>query len=313
MSYLLEALKKSETQSDTPLPDILTDTHTNLIEDDTSSIDWFKVGAIAAIVILAMVVAYLLGKEAGREIVQVPAVPITTPAESSTEASLPTAQSNVSNPAKLIPQARPAKTQSIESATTNTDVNWPAQTTRNNNTQLSQAEMGFVNPAAFNQPQPKAVKPSQAAEQPKVVATSTVGKMQQDNDEEEGRLLTGKNRNPFLEDKVEVSDQLMRRFMEAVEDTANLSDTQISASSREAAVPKLVNLPQAFQDAIPSLDFQTHIYSSDPLDRWLKVNGGIKTEGQMITPQIRLNQILPQQVILEYDDQEFSLPALSNW
>jgi len=63
---------------------------------------------------------------------------------------------------------------------------------------------------------------------------------------------------------------------------------------------------------IPSLDFKQHIYASDG-EGWVNVNGRDRYEGDVIADGLILDKILPQQVILTYRGEKFSLPALTNW
>jgi len=60
------------------------------------------------------------------------------------------------------------------------------------------------------------------------------------------------------------------------------------------------------------LQFELHIFASDG-EGWIRVNGEDKYQGDRIAEDLILTQILPQQVILNYRGESFSLPALSNW
>ena len=71
-------------------------------------------------------------------------------------------------------------------------------------------------------------------------------------------------------------------------------------------------MPASFQDQIPNLQFEQHIYASDG-EGWVKVNGRDRYEGDRISGELILTKIEPQQVILSYQGEQFSLPALSNW
>lgn len=75
----------------------------------------------------------------------------------------------------------------------------------------------------------------------------------------------------------------------------------------------LASKPQAFQDAIPHLTFQAHLYSSDDSKRWVRVNGKDRVEGDTIANGVRLVAILPNRVILSAQGQMFSLGAMTDW
>lgn len=115
-----------------------------------------------------------------------------------------------------------------------------------------------------------------------------------------------------IDDENEISADLLAKFNAAVEQTMALSDSEISQQSQSQIV-KLTELDESFQSQIPSLNFQTHIFSSEANKAWVKVNGNIVKEGDNIAQGLRLKKITPQDVILEYKQKTFSLPALSTW
>ncbi|MGR5065350.1 general secretion pathway protein GspB [Photobacterium sp. DNB22_13_2] len=72
-------------------------------------------------------------------------------------------------------------------------------------------------------------------------------------------------------------------------------------------------LPASVQDRIPALNFQTHIYSSAPNSRWVKVNGSEAYEGDEIAPGVTLRRIDPREVVFDFESYLISMPALSEW
>lgn len=125
----------------------------------------------------------------------------------------------------------------------------------------------------------------------------------------------------------DVSDDLLTLFQSAVAETAresgnknvdnftdNLTDKlpTIATNTKTLAIKPLTDMPNWVQQGIPSLTFEQHIYSSDG-HGWITVNGRDRYEGDMITSDLQVNKILPQQVILKYRGETFSLPALTNW
>ena len=71
-------------------------------------------------------------------------------------------------------------------------------------------------------------------------------------------------------------------------------------------------MPAWVQEGLPRLSFEQHIYASDG-EGWVKVNGRDRYEGDSIANGVIIDEILPQQVILTYRGEKFSLPALTNW
>jgi len=71
-------------------------------------------------------------------------------------------------------------------------------------------------------------------------------------------------------------------------------------------------MPNWVQQGVPPLAFEQHIYATDGAG-WVKINGRDRYEGDSIADGVILNEILPQKVILTYQGEKFSLPALRNW
>jgi hypothetical protein len=128
-----------------------------------------------------------------------------------------------------------------------------------------------------------------------------------------------------------VSDDLLARFQAAIEETQvdsdldwQQSDSQLASSHTSSAssqltdnseqnpIPSLTQMSQQFQNTIPSLSFEQHIYTSDG-QSWINVNGRDRYEGDYIEGNIIVEKILPQEVILSSQGEKFSLPALTNW
>ena len=92
----------------------------------------------------------------------------------------------------------------------------------------------------------------------------------------------------------------------------NIFDSLYNSNNSMAAIRPLAQMPQQIQNSIPSLDFEQHIYASDG-QGWVKVNGRDRYEGDYIGDNLVVEKILPQKVILSFQGETFSLPALTNW
>nr|WP_226975429.1 general secretion pathway protein GspB [Vibrio navarrensis] len=64
---------------------------------------------------------------------------------------------------------------------------------------------------------------------------------------------------------------------------------------------------------LPALNLQSHIYSNDSQRRWLKINGAEYRQGDWIEQQVKLVEILPQSVVVEFDGEKIAIPALYEW
>ncbi|TYK67403.1 AAA family ATPase [Colwellia echini] len=74
----------------------------------------------------------------------------------------------------------------------------------------------------------------------------------------------------------------------------------------------LSQMPKRLQDDLPSLKFEQHVYTSDKKG-WVSESGSNYYEGDFITDRLKLDKILPQKVILTFEGQTFSMPALTSW
>ena len=112
-----------------------------------------------------------------------------------------------------------------------------------------------------------------------------------------------------------VSDDLLARFQAAIDDTKNSTVNQTEPTLNQTAngeIKSLTKMPAWVQEGVPSLRFEQHIYASDGAG-WVNVNGRDRYEGDNIANGVIIDKILPQQVILTYRGEKFSLPALTTW
>jgi type II secretory pathway predicted ATPase ExeA len=112
-----------------------------------------------------------------------------------------------------------------------------------------------------------------------------------------------------------VSDDLLARFQAAIDETKDkpLPPQQDEAmNSVDGEIKALTQMPAWVQNGVPKLRFEQHIYASNG-EGWVNVNGRDRYQGDMITAELQLSKILPQQIILTYRGEKFSLPALTNW
>ena len=112
-----------------------------------------------------------------------------------------------------------------------------------------------------------------------------------------------------------VSDDLLALFQTAMEETkeqpVTLAKTDTLAKANSDIQP-LTQMPAWVQNGVPNLQVEQHIYASNG-QGWINVNGRDRYQGDMITSELQLSEILPQQIILIYQGEKFSLPALTNW
>jgi type II secretory pathway predicted ATPase ExeA len=118
--------------------------------------------------------------------------------------------------------------------------------------------------------------------------------------------------------KVEgVSDELLEQFKKALshndnQNTLNNSTYRNNTEKSSVQIEPIENMPSWVQDGIPPLQFEQHIYASDG-QGWVKVNGRDRYEGDTISRQLILVEILPQKVVLNFRGEKFTMRALSSW
>lgn len=110
-----------------------------------------------------------------------------------------------------------------------------------------------------------------------------------------------------------VSAELRDKFASAIEATED--SRRSNTAQRNAAAPArdINSLERQLQQQIPPLRFDAHVYATTASQRWVKVNGKTLQEGQWVTADIRIKEITPQFVLLQWGSQLFSMAALTEW
>ncbi|WP_448211269.1 AAA family ATPase [Colwellia sp. MEBiC06753] len=110
------------------------------------------------------------------------------------------------------------------------------------------------------------------------------------------------------------SQELLAKLQQAVEESDEPLDMQDDAEplSEQLQVPSLLDMPARVQNKVPAMQFEVHIYATDG-NGWVRVNGRERYEGDTIAANVTLVKIMQNSVILEMDNEQFSLPALSSW
>lgn len=85
--------------------------------------------------------------------------------------------------------------------------------------------------------------------------------------------------------------------------------TEQKLSNSEAPLPnKIYNLnelPLSIQQSLPTFIISVSLYSDDPASRMAKINGQVIKEGQYLTAGLKLEEIIPDGVILSYQNYRF--------
>ncbi|CAB9492919.1 general secretion pathway protein GspB [Alteromonas macleodii] len=115
-----------------------------------------------------------------------------------------------------------------------------------------------------------------------------------------------------------VSPELMARFNAAVaaldskaqDDTPAEEETKITVKDD---LPRVDQLPVRLLTRLPTMNFSAHMYASRPADRWVRVNGRQIGEGDWIADRVQIVNIEAQRVVLSFEDEIFTMAALTDW
>ena len=142
-------------------------------------------------------------------------------------------------------------------------------------------------------------------------------KLLDENGQEVGGTVLNAN-EPLTADDSPSSQALLAKLQKAMEEVdaqGDVSDAAIEDIAQTIApdVPSVSQMPSWILSSLPKMSFNTHIYATEPADRWVKVNGKELGEGDWIDGQLRVERIEQQHVILNFQGHEFSMRALSEW
>jgi general secretion pathway protein B len=73
-------------------------------------------------------------------------------------------------------------------------------------------------------------------------------------------------------------------------------------------IPLLSAMPAEFQDRLPPMEVNIHVYSPDPEQRILYINNRSYRQGEEVTGGAVVEEVVPEGVVLYHDGQRFRLP-----
>ena len=103
---------------------------------------------------------------------------------------------------------------------------------------------------------------------------------------------------------------------------ANKTDptSEIQTQSHEEAATRelyqavdINQLPEAIRDQIPPMTFTAHVYSSDPKQRSVVINGHYMEEGESLDDDFVLKEITSNGVIMDFRGHLFRTNVISGW
>ncbi|HEY9050419.1 MAG TPA: general secretion pathway protein GspB [Gammaproteobacteria bacterium] len=79
------------------------------------------------------------------------------------------------------------------------------------------------------------------------------------------------------------------------------------------SAPLLTELPSLIQQGIPKMTFAGHVYSSNPSQRSVIINGNAMGEGDVIMNNLRVEQITRSGVVFNFEGRLFRIDILQDW
>ena len=240
-----------------------------------------------------------------------------------------------------VPESKPTQTNVTPANVANTSVTQPAQRTElpTHNRVAEQPEQQLTEQAAQT---PQAASTTNS--QPKIEAAqkqpaetllaanetpNTSIQTQEQEEELEGEpqvvgyqpesiTTDGKPKDTGLND---ISNDLLSKFNQAIAETEGTDESYVESGLQNdeevedylTRVPRVTELLVEQQKQIPAMVYETHLYSSDRFQRWVKINGRTMQETQWVTEEIQIVEIQKQFLILEMGHIRFSLPSLTDW
>lgn len=146
------------------------------------------------------------------------------------------------------------------------------------------------------------------------LSSSTDSRQTEASGNYEGKVLN----EAASQSDVSVSPELMARFNAAVEalDSKAQDNTPAEEQTRVTVkdeLPRVDQLPVRLLTRLPTMNFSAHMYASRPADRWVRVNGRQIGEGDWIADRVQIVNIEAQRVVLAFEDEIFTMAALTDW
>ncbi len=108
-----------------------------------------------------------------------------------------------------------------------------------------------------------------------------------------------------------VSDEELAELWREAQQETTPPEPPKTQQGKFAQLPYLYQLPESFQERIPTLMYQNHIFSARASA--VIINGSTYKKGDLIADQLRVEEITEEDLVLSYMDKPFKLAALSSW
>jgi general secretion pathway protein B len=113
-------------------------------------------------------------------------------------------------------------------------------------------------------------------------------------------------------DYSDVSSELKQRFQRALEKGQEQGQKPIVMAMSSSS--DIHQMSVEFQKQVPTIRYDSHMYSTLAVDRRIRINGEMLKEGQFDSRgEIELVEVLPNQSVFRFGMQSFTLESLMDW
>ena len=114
--------------------------------------------------------------------------------------------------------------------------------------------------------------------------------------------------------KADAGPAVQKQTSEIIEQAAVDKKPELEISQEQIRqVPRLSELSELVQQAIPNMVYAGHVYSSSSKQRSIIINGYAMSEGDTVIDGLKVKQITPDGVIFDYQGQLFRVEILQDW
>lgn len=115
------------------------------------------------------------------------------------------------------------------------------------------------------------------------------------------------------ENKDEPIVERSERVIDIEEVLAKTEEALQTSRLAEHPAPFITDVSQQFKDDIPTIMYRHHDYSTKPGESSVILNGKTLRVGGKVSGGLKLQEILPDSIVLDFRGQQFRLRALNSW
>lgn len=110
-----------------------------------------------------------------------------------------------------------------------------------------------------------------------------------------------------------VSADLLAKFNRAMAETSDAENIPVAETTETYNAVPIAELPERLRAQVPNISYNSHVYSSKPQNRSVRLNNRDLREGSWLSENVEVLEIMQNEVIMRVGPQSFSLKALADW